>query len=161
MFDEIEKAEVNARSFDHCSSSGAPTSQSYNPYSTNTILIGFLKAMNKAMRVSSGKEALTLLVVSDRISEDLSKNNQFADSLYFSRLVVREWIPQVVESPHLEFRSFIYDKKINAVSQYLFEKVSFPLFVHPFTRFIPLLSSPPSCIIVAATFDFLSFKAFL
>lgn len=118
VFHEIEQADQKAREYHDDHNSEEDKKSSFVRYSPNTILIGFLKAMNKAMGVRTGAQALKLLTVSDRVAEDLSKNESFDDALFFSKLVVREFDPRVAENPHLEFRSFVYDRNLNAISQY-------------------------------------------
>jgi hypothetical protein len=89
----------------------------------NQVNIAFLKAMNKAMKVHTGKEALSLLNASPRIYEDLSKNLRFGKMAYKSKIIIREWIDEVVEYPQGEYRCFVHKKSLNAVSQYFSDSV--------------------------------------
>ncbi|KAL9645395.1 hypothetical protein ABK040_002594 [Willaertia magna] len=84
----------------------------------NNIYIAFLKAMNKSMKISTGKDAMYLLTNSQRVYEDLTKNVDFGKELYESKMILREWIDEVAENPQYEFRSFVHEKSLNAVSQY-------------------------------------------
>ncbi|KAG2378917.1 hypothetical protein C9374_008065 [Naegleria lovaniensis] len=84
----------------------------------NHVYIAFLKAMNKSMRVRNGKEALELLSRSQRIYEDLQKNTEFGEELYDSKIIIREWIDEVIENPQYEFRCFVHENRLNAISQY-------------------------------------------
>lgn len=89
----------------------------------NQVSIAFLKAMNKAMKVHSGKEALALFNSSQRIFDDLGKNLRFGKKAYKSKLIIREWIDEVVEYPQGEYRCFVHKKSLNAVTQYFSDTV--------------------------------------
>lgn len=84
----------------------------------NSVYIAFLKGMNKCMKISTGKEALELLTRSQRVYEDLEKNIEFGEKLYESKIILRQWVDEVMDYPQFEFRSFVHDKKLNALSQY-------------------------------------------
>ncbi|KAF0982944.1 hypothetical protein FDP41_010923 [Naegleria fowleri] len=95
-----------------------------NEKTPNNVYVAFLKAMNKSMRVRNGKEALELLGRSQRIYEDLQKNTEFGEELYDSKIIIREWIDEVIENPQYEFRCFVHENHLNAISQY-FSDVKF------------------------------------
>lgn len=84
----------------------------------NNICVAFLKAMNKSMKINSGKSAMELLGRSQRIYEDLQKNTGFGEKLYESKIILREWNEEMIELPQFEFRCFVHEKKLNAISQY-------------------------------------------
>jgi len=65
------------------------------------------------MHVYSGKEALELLLSSDRIYEDLT--NELENKEFHQDIIIREWMEIPVEH---EYRGFVYQKKLNAISQY-------------------------------------------
>lgn len=60
-----------------------------------SVMIAFTKAMNKCMKIQSGKDALHLLKYSKRISEDLAMALEFGKDLYSQSLIIREWIDDV------------------------------------------------------------------
>jgi very-short-patch-repair endonuclease len=70
------------------------------------------------MKVNSGKEAMKLLTNSYRIYEDLKKNTSFGEKNFKSKIMLREWIEEVSDNPQYEFRSFVSNRSLNAVSQY-------------------------------------------
>jgi len=84
--------------------------------SDNGDAIAFCAAVRNAMRVTSGEEALWLIEGSSRVQEDLMKWSECEGKLPLS-IVVREWLPM---TPSGEFRAFIKEKKLTAVSQYCY-----------------------------------------
>jgi hypothetical protein len=78
----------------------------------------FVVATNRALKVTSGSEALYLLAKSDRISEDLNKILPFGEEHFSLNLILREWLDEVVERPQFEFRAFVHQNQLNAMSQY-------------------------------------------
>jgi len=58
-------------------------------------------ATNRALKVTSGSEALYLLAKSDRISEDLNKILPFGEEHFSLNLILREWLDEVVERPQV------------------------------------------------------------
>eukprot|EP00026_Physarum_polycephalum_P007911 Phypoly_transcript_07982.p1 GENE.Phypoly_transcript_07982~~Phypoly_transcript_07982.p1 ORF type:complete len:366 (-),score=53.61 Phypoly_transcript_07982:285-1382(-) len=85
----------------------------------------FVRATNKYMKVTTGEEALNLLVLSDRVSEDLDKALEYGEKLFTGKVVLREWIDEVPEHPEMEFRGFVHKNQLNALTQY-FSFVRFP-----------------------------------
>lgn len=65
----------------------------------------FVVATNRAMKVTSGKEAMYLLAKSDRIKEDLNKILPFGEQHFSLNLILREWVAEVIERPQV---SLIY-----------------------------------------------------
>jgi len=88
---------------------------------SNEKLIAYMTASGKSLKVLSGNEAINLLTTSERIFEDmelaLETPNKFQNGL-----IIREWIDIPLE---LEFRGFVYGRKLTAVSQY-FHPLYFP-----------------------------------
>jgi len=112
------------------STSSASTTKLMAPVtlSPQEIIIAFTRAMNKSMKITSGKDAMALLLGSTRISEDLGKQLQFANdnkSLFNQSIIIREWIDEVSDHPECEYRCFVHNKQFNAVTQY-FSDVCFP-----------------------------------
>jgi len=84
----------------------------------NTETIAFVKATTKAMMLSTGAEALKLLTTSSRISEDLNKILPFPRELFQCKIIVREWLKELPETPQGEFRAFVHNNNLNALTQY-------------------------------------------
>ncbi len=93
----------------------------------NLVAIAFTKAMNKAMKIQNGKQALQLLLNSERMSTDISKNLSFGEDHFHSKLIIREWDDNIVENPQLEFRCFVHEGKLNAVTQYFSDTYFSPI----------------------------------
>jgi len=75
----------------------------------------------EALRIKTGAEAVDLFVHSNRVQEDLrhfiekSKESKPGDKAQEFNVVVREFATFEVE---LEFRAFVYGKKVTAITQY-------------------------------------------
>jgi hypothetical protein len=82
----------------------------------NQVTIGFLKAIIKSMKISSGNQAIQvyqinyplpiiikLLRKSFRISEDLNKILPYGKDLFSAKIVIREWLDSVPENPGMVF----------------------------------------------------------
>jgi len=84
----------------------------------NAETTAFVVATSRAMKVTTGKEALYLLARSSRISEDLNKIFPYGEEHFSIHFILREWIDQVIERPQYEFRAFVHQNSLNAMSQY-------------------------------------------
>ena len=86
-------------------------------FRTNLRLWALDRASMKAMCVTSGEEAIALLLLSDRIRDDLSNvaspPKQSAEEPEPFNIVVRQWA-----SIQYEFRAFVYKKKLTGLTQY-------------------------------------------
>jgi len=82
----------------------------------NGDAVAFVKSARRSFIVKSGFEALDMLRNSSRIREDLMKTLEFPDHLKIN-LIVREWIQM---EPEYEFRAFVYNHQLNALSQYCY-----------------------------------------
>jgi len=69
--------------------------------------------MNQCLKVNSAQEAMQLLKDSSRVYQDLLRACK--QEKWDIQILVREWIDIPVQS---EFRAFVYNKKIRAISQY-------------------------------------------
>lgn len=96
---------------------------------SNIDSIEFFRAVNRAMRLTSGIEAVTLLCCSERVCSDLKQYwPKYACAHIYSwiatekreefpmSVIVRKWCSI---DPSLEFRAFVHCNKITAISQYL------------------------------------------
>jgi len=92
------------------------------------ITAAFVRATNKYMKVTNGEEALNLLVLSDRVLQDLEKALQYGEKFFSAKVVLREWIDEVPNRPEMEFRGFVHKNQLNALTQY-FSFVRFPWLV--------------------------------
>jgi hypothetical protein len=88
----------------------------FDQIDNNVLLAALLQSSIDTMLVRNSQEVLNLLVQSDRAYEDLHfqvENKQ----TYEISLVIREWGNMQL---HHEFRCFVYQKHISAVSQYTY-----------------------------------------
>ncbi|MFX0142216.1 MAG: hypothetical protein ACFFDN_51735, partial [Candidatus Hodarchaeota archaeon] len=82
----------------------------------NSRLVAIVKSSILGLKVNSGKEAMELLLDSQRIYDDLVTALQFSKTEGFSqKIFVREWINIPID---MEFRGFVHKKNLNAISQY-------------------------------------------
>lgn len=85
-----------------------------SPADSNFKIICLNRAHIQALKVSSGKEVLALFTLSERIFEDLEL--ALEDRAHFAQnVVIRQWVPIPIE---YEFRGFVHNRKLNALSQY-------------------------------------------
>ena len=85
----------------------------------NAALRAFTRVMSTRNQVKNGKEAMYLLRHSLRIKEDLQQLNTWNKIAGLNvSISVRKWESVVARHPGMEFRGFVYDNKLNAVSQY-------------------------------------------
>lgn len=80
----------------------------------NQELIIFTETMTQALQVTSGKAAIDLLANSERILTDLNRALDFPN-LWDMKLIVRLFQPIPYS---MEFRGFVHNKKLTALSQY-------------------------------------------
>jgi len=85
-----------------------------NKNDRGAIAIAWVTALQESLKVFSGKEALNLLIDSYRIREDLRADVEYPD-FFKSKLVVRKFVHVDLS---LEFRGFVSNKKLTALSQY-------------------------------------------
>ena len=85
----------------------------------NATLRAFTRVMSTKNQVKTGKEAMYLLRHSLRVKEDLQQiHNWNRIARIKVNVSVRKWNPDVARFPGMEFRGFVYNNKLNAVSQY-------------------------------------------
>lgn len=84
----------------------------------NLEVAAFVAASQEVLRVYNGRDALSLLLRSTRVAEDLSKAAHFVAQNPPLAVCVREWVPEVVAHPEGEFRCFVASNRLNAVTQY-------------------------------------------
>lgn len=82
----------------------------------NARLVAFSEEMVKAAVVRSGAEAVTLLLDSERVAEDLKYAYDEGASVAPISLVVRAWDVRI--RPQCEFRAFVANNKITCIGQY-------------------------------------------
>jgi hypothetical protein len=91
----------------------------------NAETLVYLRTLNEVLRLTSGRDVLEIFRMSYRIHDDLSASTRWGESLFNSRLVLREWVPEVIERPQYEFRGFVHNRSLNALTQY-FTCIHFP-----------------------------------
>eukprot|EP01126_Amoeba_proteus_P006192 TRINITY_DN12150_c0_g1_i2.p1 TRINITY_DN12150_c0_g1~~TRINITY_DN12150_c0_g1_i2.p1 ORF type:complete len:228 (+),score=47.45 TRINITY_DN12150_c0_g1_i2:908-1591(+) len=81
--------------------------------------VAFTRANVRILRVTSGKQAMKLFLNSNRVHEDLrgmcSTTCLKDDSQTLTHIVVRKW-EEIL--PEFEFRCFVYNHSITAITQY-------------------------------------------
>jgi len=92
--------------------------------SDNDVVIALYSSHIKALKVNCGREAIDMFVKSERIFSDLQLALQNRDSFSLN-VIIRKWLP--IELRH-EFRGFVFNKNLNALSQY-FDFCFFPQLV--------------------------------
>jgi hypothetical protein len=88
----------------------------YEKNDKNGHTIAFVNSTRKTMVIKNGEEAMEILYKSSRIREDLMKALDFPNEFNLF-ITIREWIN--IDSKD-EFRCFVYNKKLTAVSQYCY-----------------------------------------
>lgn len=109
------------------------------------------------MKVRNSNEVMNFLLSSERVNIDLDDWLRYAPPrqlVYFviltmcfrygepEQIVLREWEPDL--TLRFEFRAFVYEHKLNAISQYDHYGV-FPELEALKDEVIPLLPDPPHC----------------
>jgi hypothetical protein len=89
-------------------------------WATNTIGLPLVyEAWIDSLRVSSGSEALRLILLSVHILENIRLHLEFKDDFWDLHFAVRQWQPDIhVEN---EFRGIVCNKQLNALSQYYYD----------------------------------------
>lgn len=82
----------------------------------NARLIAFSEEMAKANAVTNGRDAVTILLDSWRIAEDLMYAFEDGKKEHSVSLVIRGWDARIL--PKCEFRGFVWDCQLTCVGQY-------------------------------------------
>jgi len=77
-----------------------------------------MKGTYKALRITNSEEALQLLLKSKRVYEDLISIEPLMPYDITNYIVLREWSPELIDHPEMEFRGFVYSNQFNALTQY-------------------------------------------
>jgi hypothetical protein len=81
----------------------------------NDLYISFASSLTQALKVRNGNEALDLLLNSERVFTDLRRALDFSEK-FEVKLILREWNDDI--KYEYEFRCFVYQNSLNAISQY-------------------------------------------
>ncbi|EFC47607.1 hypothetical protein NAEGRDRAFT_57308 [Naegleria gruberi] len=84
----------------------------------NNEFIAFFESQVEVMKFESGQEAIEMMTSSTRVYDDLNIALKYRndDSLWNVFFVLRKWIPN--HNIQYEFRTFVYNRKLCAISQY-------------------------------------------
>lgn len=82
----------------------------------NARMVALSEEMVKAAVVRSGTEAVTILLDSNRVAEDLMCAYEEGVPERPVSLVIRAWDSRI--RPQCEFRGFVWDRKLNCIGQY-------------------------------------------
>lgn len=74
-----------------------------------------LKAATHCMKVSSAQQILSMFIHSERIEHDLGSALKYGKEKFDQNVVLRKWIPIDID---MEFRGFVCNGKLTALSQY-------------------------------------------
>lgn len=74
----------------------------------------FCISIHNALKITSGNDAMDLILNSERVFTDLLLATEFPD-LYSAKIIIREWVTIPYE---LEFRCFVFENTLTAISQY-------------------------------------------
>jgi len=97
-------------------------------WNSHVTLDLFMKSIYKRLIVENATTAIELLVKSRRVREDLEQVKQFYQHGLSTCLCVRKYNKELIEHPELEFRAFVHDNKLTAISQYDY-LTSYPIIV--------------------------------
>lgn len=86
--------------------------------SPEAVLHGLMTALMLHSKVTSGEQVIQLLCSSSRIREDLVNVKKFVKYGMYLDLVLRAWDPDIARHPEREFRGFVCNNRLTAVSQY-------------------------------------------
>jgi len=81
----------------------------------NELMIAFVECIPKSMSIQSGEEALSLITQSERVDTDLKRWLECPSSGPMNVILRR--FDQTLR-PCMEFRGFVYKRKLNCLSQY-------------------------------------------
>jgi hypothetical protein len=90
-------------------------------WTPNNVAMAWGVATLKFQRVTTAEEVIFLMCESFRIYEDLSVVRSFPPEHFEISLVLREWDDRVPANQLLEFRGFVHNAKLNAVTQYAYD----------------------------------------
>lgn len=75
--------------------------------------IAVFQSFMTSMKVTSGKMAVEMLINSSRVHSDILFSMDFPKA-FDVQVCIRDWVPMTPES---EFRGFVYERKLNALTQ--------------------------------------------
>eukprot|EP01129_Flabellula_baltica_P008845 TRINITY_DN3541_c0_g1_i1.p1 TRINITY_DN3541_c0_g1~~TRINITY_DN3541_c0_g1_i1.p1 ORF type:complete len:328 (+),score=59.17 TRINITY_DN3541_c0_g1_i1:12-995(+) len=80
-------------------------------------VIALIRVMSFALQLDSGEETINSFVHSERVYQDIFVRllNSHTDDDFNMKVIIREWVHIL---PEYEFRGFVYQGKLNALSQY-------------------------------------------
>jgi hypothetical protein len=87
-------------------------------WTPNAVAVAWLGATLRFQRVTTADEVIFLMGHSDRIYEDLTTTCSFPPEHFEMSLVLREWDDNVPDHQMREFRGFVHNASLNAISQY-------------------------------------------
>lgn len=79
-------------------------------------IIAYTRTASYTLRVTSGAEAIRLLVRSQRVFTDISFALLMGGDKFDLQIIFREWCPDIL--PEWEFRAFVWNRKLTCCTQY-------------------------------------------
>ena len=92
----------------------------------NELYLSFASSLTYALKVKNGFEAMDLLLNSERVFTDLRQSIEFSEKFNVN-IIIREWNDSLKYD--LEFRCFVFNNKLNAISQYDYTFFSSELYI--------------------------------
>jgi len=87
-------------------------------FDVNNTMIAFQSAATAFLKVESADDVIGLLLRSVRIFEDINGALEAGEEYFSCSLVFREWDPRIPSRQQYEFRGFVFNRKLNALTQY-------------------------------------------
>jgi hypothetical protein len=84
----------------------------------NTTTIAFQTAATRFLKVDNADEVLNLLLRSVRVFEELNGSLKAGEAYFECLLVFREWDSRVPDRQGYEFRGFVFNRNLTALTQY-------------------------------------------
>jgi hypothetical protein len=75
----------------------------------------FARALGRSLKIKTGKEALDLLLNSERVNVDIRNELEYGED-FEMKIILRQWDDYLIYEA--EFRCFVYDNNLTAISQY-------------------------------------------
>jgi hypothetical protein len=92
--------------------------RSGDEWSLNNLMNSFSIAASRFLSVKTGVETMALLLKSVRIYEDLKGAVAIGEDLWDTSLVFRAWDDRVPDLQAYEFRGFVFNRQLTALTQY-------------------------------------------
>eukprot|EP01084_Bolivina_argentea_P095031 170856_1 len=90
-----------------------------NEISDNDVLLAAFIANSKLLKMNNGTDVMNTFGRSFRSLEDLQGTLRLGEEYMDISIALRKWNEKVPITPYGEFRCFVHDKQLNAITQYV------------------------------------------